>query len=128
MHQASSEKPDAQDYSALIKSALREIERMEAKLQEAERSRSAPIAVIGMGCRFPGGANNPEGYWNALLNGVNAIREVPQERWNLDDFKGSGLDEQELSFCRYAGFLDHVDGFFFLLIRRPPREARMIDP
>ena len=74
MHQASSEKPEAQDYSALIKTALREIERMEARLQEAERSRSAPIAVIGMGCRFPGGANNPEGYWNALLNGVNAIR------------------------------------------------------
>src|SRR5215467_1460350 len=128
MHQASSEKTETQDYSALIKTALLEIERMEAKLREAEGSRSAPIAVIGMGCRFPGGANNPEGYWNALLNGVNAIREAPQERWNLDDYQGSGLDEQERSFCRYAGFLDHVDRFDAEFFGISPREARMIDP
>src|SRR5215467_3117882 len=106
MHQASSEKPEAQDYRALIKNALLEIERMEAKLQEAERSRSAPIAVIGVGCRFPGGANNPESYWNNLCEGVDVISEAPPERWNMEDYRSSGLDDRERSFCRYAGFLD----------------------
>src|SRR5262245_29964411 len=128
MHQASSEKPETQDYSALMKTALLEIERMEAKLQEAERSRSAPIAVIGLGCRFPGGANNPESYWNNLRNGVDAIREAPLERWNLEDYRSSGLDDQERPFCRYAGFLEQVDRFDAEVFGISPREARLIDP
>src|SRR5262245_30677278 len=128
MHPTSSEKPDTQDYSALMKTALLEIERMEAKLQQAERSMSAPVAVIGLGCRFPGGANSPERYWENLRNGVDAISEAPQERWNLEDYRGSGLDDQERSFCRYAGFLDHVDQFDAEFFSISPREARMIDP
>ena len=45
-----------------------------------------PIAVVGMGCRFPGNANNPEEFWNLLRDGVDAISEVPRERWDADAF------------------------------------------
>ena len=111
-HPRTREKPEPQDYSALLKTALLEIERMEAELQEVESSRYAPIAVIGLGCRFPGGANSPESYWKSLCDGVDAIREVPPGRWNMEDYGRLGLDEHEQSFCRQAGFLDNVDRFF----------------
>ena len=42
-----------------------------------------PIAIVGMGCRFPGGANSPETYWQLLRNGTDAVREVPADRWDV---------------------------------------------
>jgi hypothetical protein len=51
---------------------------LQSKLEAAERSQREPIAVIGMGCRFPGGARGPEAYWRMLCDGVDAISEVPR--------------------------------------------------
>ena len=45
-----------------------------------------PIAVVGMGCRFPGGSDGPEGYWDFLANGGDGISEIPADRWNADEF------------------------------------------
>ena len=55
-------------------------------LEQAEKRKSEPIAVIGLGCRFPGGANSPEDYWQMLHDGVDAITEVPADRWDIDDY------------------------------------------
>src|SRR3569832_788883 len=55
-----------------------------AKLKAVEHSKSEPIAIIGMGCRFPGGANDPESFWQLLRDGVDAITEIPENRWNMD--------------------------------------------
>lgn len=126
---ATAEKNDPQNYSNLLRTALLEIERMESRMQEAERATTAPIAVIGFGCRFPGGANNPQTYWDNLCKGLDAVTEVPQGRWNLDDYRSSaGLNNDEESFCRYAAFLDNVDRFDAEFFGISPREARMIDP
>src|SRR6202042_3593999 len=55
-----------------------------------------PIAVVGMGCRFPGGAVGPEGYWNFLTNSGDGISEIPADRWNADaDYFGSSPREAE---------------------------------
>ena len=45
-----------------------------------------PLAIVGMACRFPGGANDPSSFWELLRNGVDAITEVPEERWNVSRF------------------------------------------
>src|ERR1700677_3398641 len=49
-----------------------------------------PIAVVGMGCRFPGGSVGPEGYWNFLTNSGDGISEIPADRWNADEYYDPG--------------------------------------
>ena len=73
------------DELTLLKRALLEIKRMRSKLESIERSRTEPIAVIGMGCRFPG-AENIDEFWRMLSDGVDAVSEVPPDRWNVDDY------------------------------------------
>ena len=45
-----------------------------------------PIAIVGIGCRFPGGSNSPDEFWKMLRNGVDAVTEVPADRWDADSF------------------------------------------
>ena len=65
------------DTRTVLRDALRAVSEMQEQLAAAERVRHEPIAIIGMGCRFPGGADSPESLWQLLSNGVDAIREVP---------------------------------------------------
>jgi hypothetical protein len=76
--------PPAADRRRLLQDALRGIEEMRRKVDALERARTEPIAIIGLGCRFPGGADGPEAYWRLLHDGVDAISEVPAERWGKD--------------------------------------------
>ncbi|MFN8494509.1 MAG: SDR family NAD(P)-dependent oxidoreductase [Caldilineaceae bacterium] len=84
-----------------------------------------PIAIIGMACRFPGGVTNPDKFWSLLVDGVDAITEVPQSRWRIDDYYG---DEPGQMRTRYGGFLDQVDGFDAPFFRIAPVEAMAMDP
>ena len=68
-----------------VKQALLEIRELNGRLEEIERRRSEPIAIIGIGLRFPG-ADNLEAFWDLLENGVDAIREIPSDRWDLNAF------------------------------------------
>lgn len=104
-----------------LERALHALEKMEAKLAAAERAKFAPIAIIGMGCRFPGGASNPASFWHALRAGVHAIIEVPAARWGV-----SRTAPQPAA--HWAGLLegiDQFDGQFFGLGRH---EAADMDP
>ena len=53
--------------------------------QSAHRQRE-PLAVVGMGCRLPGGIDSPSAFWEALLDGIDAIRDVPADRWDHSRF------------------------------------------
>ena len=55
---------------------------LRARLDASERSRTEPIAIVGMGCRFPGGVRDPGSFWDRLLDGFDAITEVPPSRWD----------------------------------------------
>ncbi|SEL14132.1 Acyl transferase domain-containing protein [Stigmatella aurantiaca] len=90
---------------------------------EASAAQGAePLAIVGVGCRFPGGANEPEAYWRLLSDGVDAVREVPADRWQ------SSTDAAEHKGTRWGGFLDRVDGFDPEFFGIAPREAVAMDP
>lgn len=86
-----------------------------------------PIAIIGIGCRFPS-ANNPSAFWQLLRAGKSAIREVPPERWRAEDLYDADPTSPGKTISRWGGFIDQVEGFDWRMFRIPPREAKHIDP
>ncbi|MBM0274313.1 type I polyketide synthase [Micromonospora tarensis] len=86
-----------------------------------------PIAIIGMGCRFPH-ADGPDEFWRLLLDGEDAIQAVPADRWNADDFYDSDPAAPGKMISRWGGFLDDVDRFDREFFGISPREASAIDP
>jgi acyl transferase domain-containing protein/acyl-CoA synthetase (AMP-forming)/AMP-acid ligase II/acyl carrier protein len=85
------------------------------------------IAIIGLGCRFPK-ANNPEAFWQLLRDGVDAIGEVPADRWNVDAFYDPNRNQPGKMNTRWGGFLEQVDQFDSEFFSISPREAQSIDP
>jgi acyl transferase domain-containing protein len=85
------------------------------------------IAIIGMGCRFPK-ANNLESFWQLLHNGVDAITEVPKERWDIDQFYDPEPGKPGKMSTRWGGFLEHVDQFDPSFFGISPREVERMDP
>ncbi|HEY7416124.1 MAG TPA: amino acid adenylation domain-containing protein, partial [Ktedonobacteraceae bacterium] len=86
-----------------------------------------PIAIVGIGCRFPG-ASNPLEYWQFLSEGRNAIREVPADRWQIDAFYDPEPALPGKTVSRWGGFLDRVDQFDWEAFRMLPREVKHMDP
>jgi acyl transferase domain-containing protein/acyl carrier protein len=101
--------------------ALLALKKANAKLSAAEREKSEPIAIVGLSCRFPGGANDAESFWRLLETGTDAVREIPPERWPRDP----AFPEPPSS---WAGLLDAVDGFDAPFFGISPREAARLDP
>jgi acyl transferase domain-containing protein/SAM-dependent methyltransferase len=86
-----------------------------------------PIAIIGIGCRFPN-ANNPESFWKLLHNGIDAIAQVPKDRWDVDAFYDPDPATPGKMNTRWGGFLDMVDQFDPGFFGISPREAERMDP
>ena len=90
--------------------------------------RADPIAIVGMGCRFPGGADSPEQFWQLLVDGVDAVREVPADRWDADALYDPDPSAPGKSATKWGGFLDRIDGFDAAYFGILPREAERMDP
>ncbi len=86
-----------------------------------------PVAVVGIGCRLPGGIENPEEFWALLTEGRDVVSEVPAERWDADEWSG-GPQQQGRSSTRWGGFLTDVSTFDAALFRLSPAEAEAMDP
>ena len=99
---------------------------LELKLNQKKGIRE-PIAIIGIGCRFPG-APNLGAFWQLLQNGVDAITEVPPERWDINHVYDQKPEAQGKTYCRWGGFLEQVDQFDPEFFGIAPREATYIDP
>lgn len=86
-----------------------------------------PIAIVAVSCRFPG-APDPEAFWDVLSGGVNAIREVPEDRFDIDEFYDPDPDTPGKTYTRFGGFLDGIEGFDPEFFGISPREAVWIEP
>jgi acyl transferase domain-containing protein/acyl carrier protein len=98
------------------------------RLEALEEDRSAPIAIVGMGCRFPGGVRDAETLWKLLSEGIDAIREVPADRWKVDDYYDRNPDTPGKMATRWGGFIDEPDQFDPKFFGIAPAEATPMDP
>ncbi|WP_414514568.1 beta-ketoacyl synthase N-terminal-like domain-containing protein [Nostoc sp. PCC 9305] len=87
-----------------------------------------PIAIVGIGCRFPGGVRSPASFWNLLQNGRDAITEIPSDRWNVNKFYHPDPVEPGKMYSRWGGFLDQIDQFDAKFFGISGAEAARIDP
>ncbi len=101
---------------------------MRARLEAMERQRTEPIAIVGIGCRFPGGANGPGRFWQMLCDGVDATREVPADRWDVEAYFDADPEKAGAMYVRRGAFLDGVDQFDPEFFGIWPREAASMDP
>ncbi|TGD89817.1 SDR family NAD(P)-dependent oxidoreductase [Mycolicibacterium sp. CH28] len=121
---------DVADY--LLSDVLKLNERAEAAVavQPASLATSAadePIAIIAVACRFPG-SPDPDAYWRVLADGVDAIREIPEDRFDVDEYYDPDQQMPGKIYSRSGGYLDSVDGFDPEFFGISPREAVWIDP
>jgi acyl transferase domain-containing protein len=112
-----------------VKRALLALEDMQGKLAAATYTKNEPIAIIGMGCRFPGGADSPEAFWDLLRQGGDAVTDVPDDRWDVDEYYDPDPDQPGKIYTRKGGFLtEPVDQFDPQFFGISAREAISLDP
>src|SRR5262245_16003229 len=119
------------DQKTLLQNAYLQIKEAKARISALENAHREPIAIIGMGCRFPGGANNPEAFWRLLRGKAECISEVPPGRWDSEEFDSlydPDPDAPGKAYARRAGFVDQIDQFDSAFFGIAPREAVHIDP
>jgi acyl transferase domain-containing protein len=109
-----------------LKRAAADLQETRQRLRELEAGEREPVAIVGMGCRFPGEARTPEELWDLVATGVDAISDFPADRgWDVGGQAGAGPGA---SYRRQGGFVydagDFDPGFF----RISPREALSMDP
>ncbi len=111
-----------------LQRAFLALEESRAQVATLKASAREPIAVIGLGCRTPGGGDDPESFWRLMRDGVDAIGPVPPERWDADALFDSDPDAPGKIVTRHGGFLRDVDHFDPEVFNIAPREAQGMDP
>ena len=117
------------DLQSRLRDALLALQKMRSRLESLEKAQREPIAIVGMGCRYPADINTPEQFWTFLRNGGDAIREVPKSRWDLDQYYDPDVDVPGKISTRWGGFVEQpIDRFDATFFGISPREARSMDP
>ena len=101
---------------------------MEHSVSAADAAFIEPIAIIGIGCRFPGGVGDPASFWDMLCQGRTGISEIPADRWNMDAMFDPDPDAIARSTAKWGGFLDDIRGFDPGFFDISPRIAASMDP
>jgi 3-oxoacyl-(acyl-carrier-protein) synthase len=116
------------DREELLRRALLEVRAARAKAAALELARGAPVAVLGVGCRLPGGADSAEAFWDLLVSGRNAVSGVPADRWDAEAWYDPDPDAPGRTYARHGGFIEGVRDFDAALFGISPREAESMDP
>jgi myxalamid-type polyketide synthase MxaC len=90
--------------------------------------RREPVAIVGIGCRLPGGGDGPAAFWRLLCAGVDAVGEVPSSRWNADDYYDPDPDAPGKMRTRWGAYLGGIDLFDYGFFGITRREATRMDP
>lgn len=116
-----------ESYRQALQKATQTIRQLLA--ENAALQKKEPIAIIGMACRFPAGANSPELYWNLLAQGVDGVTEAPETRWKVSDYLSNDKLEPGKMYTARGGFVDvAVDEFDARFFGISPKEANGLDP
>ncbi|MDO9003893.1 MAG: type I polyketide synthase [Aquabacterium sp.] len=111
-----------------LKRAYLTLDKLKQRLTEQDNKASEPIAIVGIGCRFPGGVDSPEDFWQLLSQGKDGICEVPRHRWDIGQFYSDQPGAPGKMTMREAAFIGdpgYFDADFFGI---SPREAKSMDP
>ncbi len=111
-----------------LRLASAELHQARSRLQAEQQRRQEPIAIIGMGCRYPGGVTGPDELWQLVEQGRDAISEFPDDRGWPADLYDPDPDSAGHSTSRHGGFLDDIAGFDARFFNLPAREAAAVDP
>jgi acyl transferase domain-containing protein/NADPH-dependent curcumin reductase CurA/short-subunit dehydrogenase/acyl carrier protein len=107
---------------------LEALKQARARIDALERARAEPIAIIGIGCRYPGGVRGAESFWEVLSSGRDAISHVPGDRWDADALYDPDPKARGKICTRDGGFLEQVDQFDPWFFGISPKEAAGMDP
>ncbi|MFJ2307253.1 SDR family NAD(P)-dependent oxidoreductase [Streptomyces sp. NPDC087787] len=119
----------AENVVEALRAAVKETERLRRRNRTIVAAAREPIAVVGMGCRFPGGVDSPQALWEMVAGGTDVISEFPDDRgWDLEALRTSGTDDRDTSVSQRGGFLDSIAGFDPGFFGISPREAVTMDP
>lgn len=111
-----------------LKRAFLALEAAQARVAALESAAREPIAIIGLGCRVPGGGNDARSFWRILNEGIDAISRVPRDRWDIDACFDADPQVPGRIATREGGFLESIDQFDAGFFGIAPREAHGMDP
>jgi acyl transferase domain-containing protein/acyl carrier protein len=116
------------DLERALRQSFAVIQQLKQQLALEKERAAEPIAVVGMACRFPGGAATPEAFWDVLASGADTVREIPADRWDWRRFYNPDPSVPGTHYTRHGSFLDDVSAFDPEFFGISGKEADALDP